>query len=187
VSERLTEEYLVLKAQAGNEKAFAILYRSYHAALVRFSYRMCSNEQAAHDAVQEAWVTIARTITKLHDPKGFRPRVFKAVRWRTLDYLRQQKVKMVSLEEMSDNNVEPDIEAASDVSGWATKSQIAALVAQLPECEQQAIHLFYLEDMKLSEIAAILDIPTGTLKSRLNRARGRLHRLVSEECDVTGE
>jgi len=169
------ETYLVLQAQAGSEQAFAVLYRSYHASLLRFAYRLCKNEQLAFDAVQDAWITIARTLEDLYEPSMFRARVFKAVRWRTIDLLRKQTVITVPFDE------DTQVAATSGGVQWATAGQITALIARLPEVEQQAVHLFYLEELTLSEISAVLDVPVGTLKSRLNRARAHLKEIIEGE------
>lgn len=175
MSNRTEEAYLVLKAQAGSDKAFGMLYRSYHASLLRFSYRLCHNEQLAFDAVQDAWITIARTLVDLREPSMFRARVFRAVRWRTIDLMRKRETGMLPVDEGVLNGL------AVEHAPWATQSQIVALVDKLPEVEQQAVHLFYLEEMKLGEIAAVLDVPAGTLKSRLNRARKRLKDILEGE------
>lgn len=175
MGERSEEVLLVLKAQAGSDKAFGMLYRSYHASLVRFAFRFCRNEQIALDAVQDAWITIARTLDALNEPSMFRPRVFQAVRWRTIDLMRKRETSMLSLE---DNMIGASVEESSR---WATTGQIATLIGKLPDIEQQAIHLFYLEDMKLNEISAVLEVPIGTLKSRLNRARLRLREIMEGE------
>lgn len=177
MNERSEEIYLVLKAQAGCSKAFGVLYRSYQASLLRFALRQCGNEQLAFDAVQDAWITVARTLSDLHDPAMFRARIFKAVRWRTIDHMRKREVHMLPIEDDMLNGT------VSDNSEWATQGQIAALIKKLPEIEQQAVHLFYLEDMKLAEISAVLDVPAGTLKSRLNRARSRLKDIIEGEED----
>lgn len=175
MSDRKAEIYLVLKAQAGSEKAFGMLYRSYHASLLRFAHRLCGNDQIAFDAVQDAWMTVARTLSELHDPSMFRARIFRAVRWRTIDHMRKRETHMVPIDE----NIIEDVSVEN--SDWATKGQITALVEKLPKVEQQAVHLFYLEDMKLAEISAVLEVPAGTLKSRLNRARSRLKDILEGE------
>jgi RNA polymerase sigma-70 factor (ECF subfamily) len=54
------------------------------------------------------------------------------------------------------------------------------MVERLPEVERQAIYLFYLEEMSIKELAKVFDVPTGTVKSRLNRARTRLKKLVGD-------
>ncbi|MDP7576304.1 MAG: sigma-70 family RNA polymerase sigma factor, partial [Pseudomonadales bacterium] len=173
VNKRVDEEYLVLKAQAGSEKAFSILFRSYNPSLLRSAFRLCRNEQMALDAVQDAWLTISRTLGALTKPAMFRARVFKAVRWRTIDLMRKRDNNLETLDE--------DVldESAEDQS-WATTNQIVSMVERLPEVERQAIYLFYLEEMSIKELAKVFDVPTGTVKSRLNRARTRLKKLVGD-------
>jgi len=175
MSERLSEEILVTKAQAGDARAFAALFRSYHPSLLRFSYRICRSEPMAADAVQDAWITTARTLASLYLPGMFRARVFKAVRWRTLDLLRKQSRRPQAFEEVDDQF------AAPETPIWATSDQITVLVDSLPEIERQAVYLFYIEDMKVDEIAAVMNVPSGTVKSRLNRARVRLKEHIEGE------
>ncbi len=57
---------------------------------------------------------------------------------------------------------------------------VMALIDTLPEIDKQAIYLFYLEEMKITEISAILQIPAGTVKSRLNRSRKKLREQVKQ-------
>lgn len=175
MGKRTKEELLVIKAQQGDKRAFGALYRAYQPSLVRFAYRLCANDQMAFDAVQEAWVTTAKTISDLYNPAHFRARIFKAVRWRCLDALRRQQRNL--------NNIDVDETeiAAPERTFWATQGQIVALISTLPAEEQQAIYLYYLEELKVEEIAAVMEIPAGTVKSRLNRARNRLKQQLEGE------
>jgi len=174
VKRRVDEEYLVLRAQDGNEKAFNILYRSYNPALLRSAFRLCRNEQLALDAVQDAWITIVRTLGDLKNPAMFRARAFKAVRWRAIDLMRKRDNNLKTL----DIDV---LDESAEAMPWATTNQIVSLVERLPEIERQAIYLFYLEEMSIKELAEVFDISTGTVKSRLNRARSRLKKYVEGE------
>jgi RNA polymerase sigma factor (sigma-70 family) len=175
VGERDSEAYLVLKAQQGDRYAFEALYRSYQPSLMRFAYRLCKHSDMATDAVQDAWVTTARTLGSLYEPDMFRARIFKAVRWRCLDILRKQSSGQISYEEAE------EYLAAPDAPLWATKDQLIALIERLPFPERQAVYLFYLEEMKIDEIGLVMDVPPGTVKSRLNRARKRLSDQVKGE------
>ena len=172
---RNREALLVLSAQSGNQQAFDVLIRSYHPSLVRFASRLSGDRQLALDAVQEAWITITKNMTDIGNPYAFRAHVFKAVRWRTIDQLRKHNR---SLERLDDHFADP---APSCQDMLATSYQIKQLVDQLPAIDRQAIYLFYLEDMTISELASILDIPTGTVKSRLNRARNSLNKMIEGE------
>lgn len=172
---RNREALLVLSAQAGNQQAFDVLIRSYHPSLIRFASRLSGDRQLALDAVQEAWITITKNLADIGNPYAFRAHVFKAVRWRTIDQLRKHNR---SFERLDDHTAD---RSSTCQDMLATSNQIKKLVDQLPAIDRQAIYLFYLEDMAISEIASILDIPTGTVKSRLSRARNTLNMMIEGE------
>lgn len=166
---RAHEDFLVMAAQNGDTRAFEALFRAYNPALKRFAYRLCSDEQFAKDAVQEAWITLSKTLRRLRDPRGFRIWAYKTVRWRVIDMARKLPPKSEPLDSMSEDTV-----AAPPTEPIATSDQLAALMKALPVGERQVLALFYLEEMKITEIAAVLDVPVGTVKSRLNTARTHL-------------
>ena len=168
--ERAHIDLLVIKAQKGDPKAFERLFSVYNAALRRFAYRLCGDEALAVDAVQDAWITLSRTLSKLKDPRGFRIWAYKTVRWRVMDQLRRRGPPGTSGEAVE----EMDIAVAHEAPEIATSDQLAAHMAALPRAEKAALTLFYLEELSLMEIAGIEGVPLGTVKSRLNRARTRL-------------
>lgn len=166
---RAHEDLLVMAAQNGDTRAFETLFRVYNPALKRFAYRLCSDEQLAIDAVQEAWITLSKTLRRLRDPRGFRIWAYKTVRWRTTDMARRLPPKSEPLDSLPENAA-----ATPSSEPIATSDQLAVLLKALPVGERQILALFYLEEMKITEIAAVLDIPVGTVKSRLNTARTHL-------------
>lgn len=173
---RAKEEKLVLAAQDGNERAFEVLYKLYQPSLLRFSFRLCNDEALVRDAVQDAWMLTLKTLRQSFPPDTFRARVFKAVRWRTLDRIRRRG------RTQGDELFEEQI-ADEKPEAWATKEQLRRLIRALPEGEGEALYLFYLEDLSVAEVAVIQEVPAGTVKSRLARARERLRK----EIDPQGE
>lgn len=166
---RAKEDLLVIAAQRGDMRAFEALFATYNPALKRFAYRLCSDEQLAIDAVQEAWITLSKTLRRLKDPRGFRIWAYKTVRWRVTDAARRLPPHSEPLDTVPENAA-----ATPTAEPEATSDQLSALMKALSDAERQILALFYLEEMKMAEIAAVLDIPVGTVKSRLNRARTRL-------------
>lgn len=163
------EDLVVMQAQLGSQAALGLLYRHYQVRLARFAYRLCSDDELAKDAVQEAWLHIAKRLRKLENPKIFRSWLYRAVRWRVLDALRKRS----RYEEHCDSEHDLNEMAAPDLGDDSSHS-LASLIKFLPKLESEIVHLFYLEEMKMREIALILDIPQGTVKSRLYRARETL-------------
>ncbi len=168
------EDLLVMAAQNGDIRAFECLFTAYNPALKRFGYRICGDEQLAVDAVQEAWITLSKTLRHLKDPRGFRIWAYKTVRWRVTDMARKLPPASQSLDNMPEGAA-----AAATVEPDATSDQLSALMKSLPGEERQLLALFYLEELKMIEIAGVLDIPLGTVKSRLNKARAHLREKAS--------
>ena len=163
------EDLLVIAAQDGNQKAFRLLYDRYHRQLLRFAYQISRDQEIAQDAVQECWIKSANTIRKLNDPRAFRSWLYQMVKWRTTDLLRavsRQLKDGEAFDEAQHSNGDDNIDDE--------KEELNAAINRLPSLEKQMITLFYLDELSIAEIAQILEIPAGTVKSRLNRARDLL-------------
>lgn len=162
-------DLLVLAAQNGNHRAFDLLVRHFHKSLVSFAVKMSKDVDLSHDAVQESWIKIAKNIRKLKDPRAFKSWIYRLVRWRILDLLKIRNRELLRTEAVDENLLtDPHSEHSDD------KDEASSLISQLPDTEREIIHLFYLDELRITEISIVLEIPIGTVKSRLNRARNLL-------------
>ena len=168
-------ELWIIDAQRGCEKSFEQICRHYHPALLRFSYKICNDENVARDAVQNSWLKLTKSIRQLQDPRAFKSWIYRLVRWQTLDLVKKGAKDFIEFtdEEVTTEVVRPQEENADDAH------RLKNVMAALSDLDKQAIHLFYLEEMRLAEIAHVLDVPVGTVKSRLNRARNNLKKQLS--------
>jgi RNA polymerase sigma-70 factor (ECF subfamily) len=163
------QDALVILAQSGNEKALAMLCEALQPSLVRFAYKLCNNQQWALDASQEAWIKSIKSLVRMDDPRVFKSWLFRAVRWTVLDCVRKhrsEEEKQLSLARATDIE-EPLQNETNELS-------LREMISDLPEDERQAIYLFYHEDMRLSEIAIVQDVPLNTVKTRLYRGKAKL-------------
>ena len=128
-----------------------------------FAIKRLIGRQYAEDAVQNALLRLSKTVKKLRDPAAINAWVFKLVRWQVLDMLKLQN-RYRPMEDTEPLYSEDKFE----------QYDLAKAIAELPNIEGQVICLFYLVQLDLNEVAAVLEIPTGTVKSRLFRARARL-------------
>ena len=163
------EDLLVLAAQNGNQKAFNLICQRYHKLLLRYAYRVCADKDIAQDATQEAWIKLSKNIRKLNDPRTLKSWLYSLVRWCSIDLMREagrhtNNAEVFDENECVENNRESSVE----------HEDLRLAINRLPSLEKQMIHLFYLDELKVQEISAVLDIPPGTVKSRLNRARKML-------------
>ncbi|MFZ5844534.1 MAG: RNA polymerase sigma factor [Pseudomonadota bacterium] len=182
------EDLLVLAAQQGNEAAFNYLFRHYFAPLRRFAYQLGADADSAQDAVQEAWIGIAKSLHRLQDVRAFRSWIFRAVRWKVLERVRNQRLQTEPLDEQLHSEFLLQEDAGPAGAERADPvNRMEQAMAQLPAIDRQALHLFYLQEMRVSEIAIALELPAGTVKSRLHRARQSLKTVLEAETDEAHE
>lgn len=162
------QDLLVLEAQSGNCKAFECLVSTFHPQLVSFACNLSGNHALAKDAAQDVWVSISKKLVKLEDPRAFKSWIFRALRWRVMDLLKAKSHQYLPIEQ-AELSVELD-------ESLVEHQQLRKMIAKLAEHERSVIYLFYLVELSLAEIAQVLEIPVGTVKSRLNSARNHLQR-----------
>jgi len=160
----------VLEAQAGSRQALDWLVAHHHNDVVRYAYSLCSDLALSRDAVQEAWLTITRRLRRLDDPRAFRSWLYHAVRWRALDAVRQRQRR-------AETPIDPLCESEMATPAEHHDERLLALreaLVALPELEHETLELFYGRGLALVEIAHVQEVPVGTVKSRLHRARRQL-------------
>ncbi|PAJ75821.1 hypothetical protein CJF42_02990 [Pseudoalteromonas sp. NBT06-2] len=165
-------ELLVMDAKQADEQAFTLLFQHFNPGLLRFAYKISKNEQLTHDAVQNAWIKITKSLKNLQDPRAFKSWAYQATRWQTLDLVKQQ-AKESALQ------VDEPVEALAQVKN-ENDGLLLHHINELPDIDKHTIHLFYLEQMSLQEVSLVLEIPIGTVKSRLNRARKLLKQKIAK-------
>lgn len=175
-------DLLVLEAQNGNEKAFECLIRFFHPQLVKFANQLCTNPAMANDATQDVWLSISNSLRRLSDTRAFKSWLFRAVRWRVLDLVKANAREQESIEnhEYLDNHhltIEFD---DSDIE----LRPLRLAIEQLPQQERATLYLFYLAEFSIKQVALVLEIPTGTVKSRLSRARKLLAEKLTQPTDL---
>jgi RNA polymerase sigma-70 factor, ECF subfamily len=159
-------ELLVQSAQQNNSIAMEQLVRYFHPMLLRFAIRLTQNSANAQDVVQEVWIKTAKNIRNLRDPRAFKSWIFRAVRWQVADFYRSHSNYT---QELGTNDGSAMLDEQALNNQMLTKA-----INQLNPDDAQAIHLFYLAEMTLQEISHVMEIPVGTVKSKLYRSRAAL-------------
>ncbi|MCL1048564.1 RNA polymerase sigma factor [Shewanella abyssi] len=168
-------ELWVMEAQAGSKKAFSALCQHFYPRAIGFAIKIAGDMNLAQDAVQDALLKLSKTIYKLEDPATINAWVFKLVRWQVLDHLKTQN-RYQSLDDLKAN----ECEIVEAEHGDETKDLQQVLI-MLPPIEGQVLYLFYLEQFSIAKISKILEIPEGTVKSRLFRARKLFKQYLEQE------
>jgi RNA polymerase sigma factor (sigma-70 family) len=169
---RKEDELLVVRCQLGERTAFDEMVQRWHEPLGRFVRRLVGNDEAAKDVTQDIWLRVLRGVGRLSDGSKLRPWLFSIARRSLMDRLRAQYATPV--EQDFDVTAVPIVPPASDLGEEMAVMQHE--LARLPIIEREVLELFYLQELSLGEVAEALDVPVGTVKSRLFRARHMLRR-----------
>jgi RNA polymerase sigma factor (sigma-70 family) len=176
-SNRIYDEYLVLGAQAGDAAALLRLIQPWQPRLLRHAWRLSADPERAKDSVQEAWIEILRGLRGLDDPAAFPAWALRIV---------SRRVHRHGFDPLKDAAEEAlDDLASGDAPERSAFDQIAVAEAmsKLAAPQRAALALFYLEDMSVAEIAVALDVPPGTVKTRLMHARSKLRAMLQGNDD----
>lgn len=169
--ERIRDELLILRCQSGDSAAFDELIGRWQERLWRYAYNLIGENDAAWDAVQETWVAVVNGIKRLGDHKAFPKWVYTILSNKCADIIRTRQRQRRIEEE-----VPLDTESAPH-KGDEVYSLEQAL-ARLPGETRALLALHYTDGYDMGEIAEILGVPEGTVKSRLHSARERLRKLM---------
>jgi len=165
-SEQIVDEILVLDCQSGRSAALDVLVGRWQPRLWRYARRLTGDPEAAWEVTQESWLGIVRGIRRLNDPARFRPWAYRIVTNKTNDWItRNAKHPLPQTDEDLDRPTQDPRQANE------TAADLQAILHRLGERSRTVLTLHYLEQFDVAEIARILHVPAGTVKSRLHTAR----------------
>jgi RNA polymerase sigma factor (sigma-70 family) len=171
---QILTECLVLAAQSGSEVAFRELHDLWREDLRRLSMLRVERREAADEVLTEVWLGIARGLHRLDDPACFPRWVFQIVDRRSADWIRRRSLDR-RREAAAVNAADVLMPAAPNASEPPDDIlRLREAIALLPADQRELLHLYYDLDRSVGEIAEVLAIPTGTVKSRLFSVREKL-------------
>lgn len=178
--ERVLDAYLAASARTGDRRAMDRLAERWQPRLLGHAYRLTGEPDLAAEATQEAWVEILRGIARLDDAEAFPAWAMRIVGRRCARLIRgrqqRRRTRMALTREPAPSSETPDrAQAHSDLGA------VRDALRSLPDAQRAAIGLFYLQQMSVAEIAVALDVPPGTVKTRLMHARRKLRARLEGE------
>ena len=167
---------LIGRAQAGDRWAFGELVRLHREGVVNVVYRMCGDGHLAEDAAQEAFIRAWKHLPKYRPYAPFRNWLYRIATNVARDVLRRER-ETVDVEQLplATSRAGPETSLVRAQRG----ERVRAAVLALPEASREALVLREYEGLSYREIADTLDIPIGTVMSRLNYARKRLGEMLA--------
>ena len=171
-SEQILTEWLVLHAQSGSPEALEQLLKLWYPKLRRYASRQMRDPEAAKDVVQETLLAAAKRIRQLDDPAAFPKWLYRILQRRLVDHLRAQ----IRRRRYDAPAAAADSSAATPEAGTPLEDALASLAAE----SYRIVHLHYLIGLSVKEISSLIEVPEGTVKSRLHSARAQLRNLLTE-------
>ena len=186
----LTDQEVVVRAREGSERAYRELVRRYERPIFSLIYRMVRDRELAEDLAQETFVKALNALDSYRPEYKFSSWIFKISNNAAIDHLRRRELDTLSLEgsphaatpdaieatalQIGDRGETPlDVVEAKELGG-----EIEQAIARLRPEYRQCILLRHVEGRPYEEIAEILDLPLGTVKTYIHRARHELRRAL---------
>ena len=168
--ERALDGYLAASARTGDRRALGALAGRWTPRLSAFAWRLMGDTDGVEEAVQESWVEILKDLPRLRDPDAFPAFAFRIVQRRCARLIRQRQS---GRRLKTDAQAEPPPEAP-DMDRSVDALRIRDAMRDLPPEQHAALWLYHIQGLNVAEIAAALDVPTGTIKTRLMHARRKI-------------
>ncbi|MCA9067850.1 MAG: sigma-70 family RNA polymerase sigma factor [Planctomycetaceae bacterium] len=178
--EQIADEWLVLSAQGGSSAAMEALVKRWQPKLLAHARQVTGHRDAARDVVQESWLTILKTLDQLRDPAAFRGWVYRIVHGRAVDWVRRTKRQRDAIQKQAKEPIQTEDTPTEDLAD--ERQALAEAMKHLTPEEKLLLRMYYLERMRIKEIATSLQLPEGTIKYRLFELRKNLKTLVEGEC-----
>lgn len=169
------ETHLIVRASEGDEEAFGLLVARHRPALAHLAMRMLRNPEDASDAVQDALLKAFRAIRNFDPERPLRPWLCRICSNCCVDAVRARRREGEPLEGHEHLLREP-VATDERAEGAIQQGQILDAIGRLPERYKCIILMRHFRHMDVTEIAAALDKPEGTIKSWLFRARALLKK-----------
>lgn len=174
------DDLLIELCQKGDRGAFDALIRKYEARAYQYAYRLTSNPDEASDIVADAFVRVYNALKNFRGQSSFGTWLYRILTNCYLDLRKKERTRRhESLEahmNIDGNELERQVEDESDgpdviLERTARESAVQDALGKMPEYQQAMLVMYHVENLTYEEISDALDLPIGTVKSRLNRAR----------------
>ena len=183
-AERIYERLLVVRAQAGDDAAFAELVERYSLRLRYFLRKLLGGERhrgrslqdGAEDLLQDVWLDVLRQLPRLKDPQALSAWLYRIARDRA--YGRMRRLRRA--EPLDEANVVDAVEVEAEFSPEEA-ARIHAALDQLPSEQREVLVLRFLEDMTYEQIAGVVGCQLGTVRSRIHYGKQALRRVLEQD------
>ena len=174
----LNYELLVLRCRRGEKGALKELILKWERSLLYYLRRLVKNEQDAWDLLQETWIEVLKSLNSLKEPRCLPVWLYRVARNTAMRKLRADHFNKVTVD--IDESISA-FECHDESIRFENMEQVHHALCRVSLPLREVMTLNFLEDFSVKEIAVILDIPLGTVKSRLHNAKSALRAVLEKE------
>lgn len=186
----LEDDKLVKRAISGDQDAFKLLMNKYQKPLYYHVVKMVKNNEQVEDIIQESFVKAFSNLDSYNTNYAFSTWLYRITTNHTIDYLRKKKLKTTSINEpirAKDGEMQFQIvgnaETDRKIIRKERKKIVSDAIQNLPDKYREVIEMRHLEEMSYQEISEQLDLPLGTVKAHIFRAREMLYKALIDRKD----
>lgn len=174
-------ELLVLRCQREDEGALEELIHLFERQIFYYIKRLVENETDAWNILQDTWIKVIRSIKQLRDPKSLPAWLYSIARKTSMSHLRS-KYSKEGLPECSKEAA--DVEVNAENLSFENEEQVHYGLSKISLPHREVLTLYFLQDLTLEQIADVLNISIGTVKSRLYYAKHALKAALAKEGNI---
>ena len=176
--EAIYYELLVLRCRQRQREALEELVRTWDRPLFYYIRRLVEDEHEARQILQQTWVKVLQGLGRLREPRKLPLWLYSIARKTALSHLRSRYSEQALFQREAEV---PDLPDESTDLRLDEVEQVHYGLSRLSLMQREVLTLFFLQDLSLEEIAAVLEIPVGTVKSRLHHAKRALKAILEQE------
>ncbi|MEE9219337.1 MAG: sigma-70 family RNA polymerase sigma factor [Acidobacteriota bacterium] len=177
-SERESDGSLIARILGGEADLYAEIVRRYQRLVASVAYRMGISANDLEDVVSEVFIKAYRNLARYRPEHAFSTWLYRIATNRSLDEIRARRLRN-RFGPLDERLPAPGVGAQGALQATERSQIVGWALDRLPEAYRAPLILLHMEDRKVSEIAGLLGIPEGTVKTRLARGRRRLRRLLA--------
>lgn len=182
IKNKINDE-IVKKAQMGDEDAYSQIYNHYYKKIYFIAYDYFHDEELARDIVQETMLGVYKNIASLSTPSAIQSWILSICHRKCIDEIRKRKIKYVYTNEEDDNILDnlPSPNYNQNLSENELKEIIISALEKMNFSLKSVGLLRFYEELSVQEISIILEIPEGTVKSRIHKIKQHLQSELKEK------
>lgn len=179
-TENISDKELLERCRSGDNVGYSLLYQRYSKSVFNSIFRLVNERQEAEDILQEVFLKAFSEIKSLKNSESFGGWIKRIAINHSLNFLRKRKIYFTEIEDDKMLDIQDD-EWKETLKKESRVQELQNAIDELPLQTRTIVNLFLFEEMPQEEIAKVLDIPPGTVRSYYHRAKKKIFEKLTQK------